>query len=551
MADVDISEAVRSAREAGATAQARRWSPPVASLLSVAPFVLLFAQRVVSGYRVNLFESGTIFEGGQRILEGQTLYTDVFAFYGPLAYLIPGGVYRLLGPGVHTLVALDFVIGLAVCLITYLLTARLTNRMWWALVTPLTVALTDSANNRVLAPLAGLLCLHLYVTTGRRRWAALSGACATAALLWMQDGGAAVLVSLVAVIVYAITRPAARSGAIAYARLAALGGLAIAAPIGGWLLRRGALSDWFFYNFVFTNTTYTERSATGYLRGLIASWAGSNPVVWGYKFTFYALPYAVCVAAAGAVALHSWLRLSRAQDRWGAVTDTALATYALLQLRVLLASLDEAKLASVIAPTIVAVTCLTIRRAPSLRHALSPRGPARPARLATAVLVLVTVFLPTWGVQRQAHSVLHSSDEPAVAAHGTLGPLPFATAGPPTTSPDDLRRIVDYIRSHSSPDAPMFAAPTQPMLYWFSERPNPTRFDYLDPVYIGPAEDRDMVAALSRGMPSVVVIGRNAFPSQEEPTGPELAPMTYAWLRAHYTIDTVIGEFELLLPNSR
>ena len=73
---------------------------------------------------------------------------------------------------------------------------------------------------------------------------------------------------------------------------------------------------------------------------------------------------------------------------------------------------------------------------------------------------------------------------------------------------EEVRNRIDAVRywvwQHSKPNQPIFDFSNQPALYFFCERPNPTRF-YQVPILSPPALQRETILALERAKPPVVI----------------------------------------------
>jgi hypothetical protein len=112
----------------------------------------------------------------------------------------------------------------------------------------------------------------------------------------------------------------------------------------------------------------------------------------------------------------------------------------------------------------------------------------------------------------------------------------------PEPTRDDLQGIVADIQARTTPDEPIFVYPTSPLLYALADRPNPTRFDHLNP---GAADARqiDQVIHDLEGVRLVVVSDFWAA-AWGEP-GPN-APLA-AWLASHFTEVARDGAYRVLV----
>ena len=73
---------------------------------------------------------------------------------------------------------------------------------------------------------------------------------------------------------------------------------------------------------------------------------------------------------------------------------------------------------------------------------------------------------------------------------------------------EEVKNRIDAVRywvwQHSKPNQPIFDFSNQPALYFFCERPNPTRF-YQVPILSPPALQRETIVALEKAKPPVVI----------------------------------------------
>ena len=504
-----------------------------------------WATYVVLGRTLNLFESGTAIVGGQRLLNGQMPYADFFAFYGPLTYVLPGIAEEVTG----SVTSADFGFGLAVGMVSavvcYLLTVGLTDRPVAALIAPVVIVLLGANTARSLPALASILLLLWFERSGRRGWAIGAGACAGIGLLWIQDAGAWVCVSVALVAVAGAFVARIRAVLDWRAFLLYAAGVVIAiTPWVIWTVVRGAFGAWIYWTFVFPSTTYTERDPAAYFLSLIDTALAAPLASSVYVFTFFVFPFAaIALIAVGNLMFAALGLRTRAANRSEAaapVTTIVLAVYALLQLRVLAASIDEAKLIDNAAPTIVcavALVLVTLRRLPS-------RSPSLALRIIAVVVLAWLVVWPLWSAVRSVALNL-GGERPVVATE--LGGLPFVAAGPPSSTPDELDGLVARIHELTEYGDSVLVLPTSPLVYAMADRANATRYEYLDPVYTNAQVDAELAARVASGDIALVILGDNTFPGSEL-TGEQIAPETYAAIAERFTEVDAVGGFTILVP---
>jgi hypothetical protein len=183
----------------------------------------------------------------------------------------------------------------------------------------------------------------------------------------------------------------------------------------------------------------------------------------------------------------------------------ALAPLIVVGVAYLLARTDEFHLVPLSVVLAIALACAAGRETLAL-----PR-----AALAVA-LVLVAVH----GLERRAGQALHP---PALAA------IPAAAADGVRTAPSEaaaLRALIPYVQARARDGAPVLVAPPRydrvrvgnPMLNVLLDRPNPTRYDVVQPGVVTTSKVQREMARDLRGTP-VVVRWLSALAREREPNG--------------------------------
>lgn len=145
-----------------------------------------------------------------RLAEGQLLYRDVEAYYGPLSYYINALALVVFGHHLEVLYGVGLVLALAAALLVYRLASQLTDARWGALCTAsvlLVCAFAPGMFNFVLpysygAAYATVLCLLAflalahYTRTGLIGWLVVAAAACGLAGLAKQEYGVAALAAV-------------------------------------------------------------------------------------------------------------------------------------------------------------------------------------------------------------------------------------------------------------------------------------------------------------------------------------------------------------------
>jgi hypothetical protein len=113
----------------------------------------------------------------------------------------------------------------------------------------------------------------------------------------------------------------------------------------------------------------------------------------------------------------------------------------------------------------------------------------------------------------------------------------------PEPTRQDLQGVVAEIQAQTQPDEPIFVYPTSPLLYALSERPNPTRFDHLNPGAANADQINQVIGDLEASSVRVVVVSDFWEAAWGDP-GPNA--VLEAWLAAHFTEVARYGAYRVL-----
>jgi hypothetical protein len=463
------------------------------------------AVTILSG--VAPHDEGLILQGAQRVADGHLPYRGFWTNYGPGQFLALGALVKVFGPSLLVWRIVRVGVVATAALLAFVLARRQTSR-GWAL-----VAWAGAAGALAFpagaGPNAPALALGLGAIVLARRAPASAGALAAAASLFRPElGVAAALGVLIAV-------------GIGGAARVAVGFAATALVL--WLP--------FF------------AAAPGDLLGDVPGFLGTQdlqrlPFPWGYDgeidpnklLEFY-----------GPLFLLTGLALWTVDAAWRRVhpEEWALLPLALTGALYLLGRTDEFHLAplAVVLPVMLAVRC-------SREELWLPR----------AMLGIALALAVAQAVERQAALIAHPVGDrsPRVAAaDGVRVDAADATA---------IERTARFVDARVPPGQPIFVANPRhdlvragdPLLYVLLDRPNPTRYDVMQPGVVTTAKvQREMVGDLRRTRPRVVVVWRDPTASRAEPNGAGRSSgvvILDTYLRTAYRPATRYGDYELLVP---
>src|SRR5439155_26097733 len=101
----------------------------------------------------------------------------------------------------------------------------------------------------------------------------------------------------------------------------------------------------------------------------------------------------------------------------------------------------------------------------------------------------------------------------------------------PVQTARELSGVIADIQQRSLPGEPIFVYPTSPLLYVLADRPNPIRFDHLNPGAAAPRQIDDVITSIEQAHIQLVVIS-DFWHANWGPPGPN-APLE-TWLNEHF-----------------
>jgi hypothetical protein len=461
----------------------------------------LSAFTITRGYQPH--DEGLMLAWAHRIAAGEWPYRDFWINYGPAQPALLAGLEKLFGPSLMWWRVLRVVLDAVVALEAFALVRRSAG-LRWALAAWVAVAAAmawpsgPGPNPAVLAlALGGLL-----LAPG----APLAAGLLAGAAVWFR-----VDLGLAAVLAVALATRSWRS--LLASVVVAAAGLAPFALVAG-----GAMAD---------QTAGFALHDQG-LQRLPFPWRFHGGLDPNKLLEFY-LP---AILLAGTAAWAAWALWRRRGAAW--------APLILVGLAYLLARTDEFHLVPLSVVLAVAL---------ALAAAREPRAPVR------AALAVLLGLIALHGLERRAGQALHP---PALAE------IRAAAADGVRTDPADARALaglLPYVRDYVPPGRPVLVAPPRydrvrvgdPLLNVLLDRPNPTRYDVIQPgVVTTAAAQREMARDLRRA---------RAVVRWEAPAATQLEANGSARSSGVHILDEAIargfrparrfGPYQVLLPHRR
>jgi hypothetical protein len=414
----------------------------------------LSAFTILRGYGPH--DEGLMLVWARRIADGQWLYRDFWANYTPGQPLVLALLVKLFGPSLLWWRIVRVAVDATVALLAFVYVRRRTGTAW-ALAAWVTAA-GAMAWPSGPGPNPPALALALGALIAAPRAPVAGGALAGLAIFFRPEIGVAAAIGAAV--------EAGRSGAVRVAAAAATVAIVALAPFA--IVAGGDMADQI--------VGFASRQDLQRL---------PFPLHYHGAFDLNKLLefYLPAILVAGAALWAVWA-VARRQG-------AALAALVAVGLAYLLARTDEFHLVP-----------LSVVLAVALAIAAAREADATPRIALAVVLALIAVH----GLERRAGQALHP---PALA------PISAQAADGVRTSPPDaaaLRALIPYVQARAPGGAPVLVAPPRydrvrvgdPMLNVLLDRPNPTRYDVVQPGLVTAAKVQREMARDLRGTPVVV-----------------------------------------------
>jgi hypothetical protein len=452
----------------------------IAIALLIALALAIACPRFRSG--LDIRDEGFLAYGAERVAQGQIPNRDFESLQPPGSFYTAAAIFKLFGTSLVSLRIFGLTLYVTIPILAYAIIRRMTGPVLaFAGAIPTLILGIPYFNfvpfavwQGITATTAAALLILLATDYGRPRLALLSGIFTGASLLLRQDQGVYLIISIVAYI--AILRkiavdPASKSSTTKLALGWIVGIALVLLPCAILWAVEGALPAMFRQLVLAPLTTYAKTSSAPFPRFSLLTSPAQDVLI----NLFYCVPFVVILCVIG-------LRRQVRKRGW---------------------SLRETRLAFA---TIWSALffCQAITRS-DLSHLL---------------ITLVPFFVMCAWAWNALHAGLawHISNACAVAALlWTAAPAVFPeTAGEQKV---DLPRagvfakggaaLAAFVRSVQSqvpPNRPILCLPYQPMLYFLSQRRNPTRWNYLWPGDQSPEDHQTLIDEARHDPPTLVFI---------------------------------------------
>jgi len=495
---------------------------------------------------LNLYDEGWPLYSAMRLHAGGVLYRDVFFVFPPGHLLAAWIGYALDPPGIIVARIIYAAFNVSLCVALYFLGRRLLPASF-ALLGALLLALAAPESHLfhyhfgyryLVFSVLALLAFSERLRTGDSRWLLTGGVCTGIALCFRLTPAFAVSVAIAVGILLAERdwRRWLREGGLFAA------GLAIVAIPVVLYFAHGVGLETLWREVVVRPVAMTDLQS-------IEIPEATLPEIWGRRaiskffaaiqFRLWALVYAGYAVVLG----YRWIRDATERRPFRPVLLAVVVVWGAVFFLRTLGRSDVGHLESALPPVCLVLAHFLSRLLPWRRRGDASESPAQ--RLATGGLIVGT--LAVW-------IFLFETDQRLTPDR--LGAVPYESLSDRISVPDAWRtraldgRVRELIERTDAGDT-ILDLSAAPMVYLLTDRVGPGWFDIVVPgTFLDADEERRFVEHLEADPPAVVVVSARPFDEMPSRATSATAPLIAEWLRTHYRVDHVTGDYKLWVPRA-
>jgi len=536
--------------------------------------VVIYSSRYDEGLLLSLDE-GHYLAPVDALLNGKTLYREVYTFYGPILNYGLALSMKLFGLTISTYRATFLCGGILVLLLSYLVLACAARRSVFAFLGGWMIAFINDgasywyaryAGVRLFGPLVSVLCFVAYFRDKRRTWliGAAGALSAVSVVTSSEMAYPALAAGAVGLTVSAITSHRVdRARLLRAVKFYSVGFFATLLPFVIWLAVKRALVP--YVQIAFYDVPFLLGKA--YRIGDVFEMPPLSLSVYAWRrfaLTRACLVYVMLAvyACAAFYLLAGWKRKGEYDFR-----DSCMALALAIGIPLFhtaLGRLQGFQLFFAAPPAFVLLALLWEHLYEWIRAVvehLRSRPSVEGRRLILGLSMALVVFAGSllW----MAHRTVRKANVRAVLWNYGLKPLPAELRCVPldleragiAVPEDQARRVkstVDYVLAHTEPGEPIFGLPHEGMLHFLAARPAATRFGIMLFTQFRPEYVSETIDDLEEAKPRLAVYSADTYLDSlfDTPTEERLAPLM-EYLRTHYTEVHAIGDTHFYVRNDR
>lgn len=452
-------------------------------------FLIAFLKSVVfSFFGLNFYDYGESLQNGIRILQGQLLYRDIWAFLPPADNYFPALILKIFGESILAVRIVESFLFATFILVVALLLKNILNKF---LIILLTVVITFADLNSYLLFynlffFLALLLTFFYIKTGIWYWLYIGGLSLGLGALFRHDAflttTSAIVLTLI--IIKINTKKPLRNLALQIIFLSA-GFLIIIVPIILWLIYQGVLGEFLYLSFI-KAPQISKILSSGFNLGEI--WKAPLTLASLYQ-TFTLISYLFYLTF---IFLSTYYLFKNRKLILKKVQLLLLFLLGIFQVPYSLSVIDMGHLIKAGVPVIVVAFALI----QNLIH--QKRLSLKMIYISSILFFLIAnIYISIWWIKYNDTKLNFKQGTVFVnSAH-------FNGSTHPTAS--SLQKGLAFVEKYAKDDEYIFAAPYHALFYFLADKKVPGRFNNFAAGFVSEHEQDQVITAIENHQVNVVI----------------------------------------------
>ena len=497
---------------------------------------------------INMFDTGFQVYGADRVARGAVLYRDVFTLYTPGIYYATALAFKVFGTKVVVYHALMMVCVAASSALSYMV-ARYLMPTLFAFFLGFFFPFYYLPNWGIFFALLCLLLIFVYSQRCQRYWLFAAGLATGMSILFKQEVGAYVTVAECLFITVQITKftPVAdrlrRDKVIELAKAFGLFGLGLVTlliPTVVYFWSQSALGDMYYFLVPKANSQihHTALPFPSLVPLLPQSLSGEEINEWLGRVEFYA-PLLVYLLTT----IFILARISRKNLSLLDLQLVAVLLFGVLLFNSALVRSDHPHLVFSVPPAHILTWCLLYL---AVRYLC--RHPRRALESGMALLLLAALFLFEYRPLMASYKALHNLPGARLKTSLTYLDMPRLGLYLGHEDAEFLEQVTKDVITSTDSGEKIFVFPSvAPIIYFLSQRDNPTRYDWIIGGVLDEDEQREVIDVLEEAGVEYVVFYSTRGLEETRAYAQELdSGLIYDYIVENYEVEMVAPRYQML-----
>lgn len=448
-----------------------------------------------SFFGLNFFDDGESLHNGMRILEGGRIYKDIWTFFPPADIYFPALMLKISNSYMWTFrLAESLMYALLIGIVTYILINYLRIRKSFIILTLITLTFINVYSNLFFYHLffflsLFLVCVALYRNIYNPLFIYISGLLIGIAFLFRHDVGliGSVAISISLLLVTILDSKTKASKIITRSTVFFLGVLTVVLPVVIWLINEKVINEFLYLAFVKAPQISRILSPGFLVINDISQGLSLRSLMLLSTIFFYVIYLVVHVFIF--FKIFKWLKEKKKLIKEKFIIIT-ISLYGLLQIPYAFSVIDIGHLSKAGFPTIILgiylINQLRVKSALVLIY-LTP----------LILFILTNLIFSFWWIKY--------NDTKVNLRYGSVFINSIKAENSTHPTADTLKKTLEFINSNTREGEYIFATPYHAMIYFLSDRKDPSRFNNFAAGFVSRDEQDEVINSIRDKNAKIVV----------------------------------------------